>query len=488
MIIDTEGMKKIETDSGIPVDVLMETAGSAAADALRKVISPEEKVLILMGSGNNGGDGSVIARLLKDEYACRIVSVCGSPKTDAAKKAYAKVPRRLKAAYKNIESEIENADVLIDTVYGFGYHGNLRSEVRKVFRMANASGRRIYSIDINSGAEADTGYFDSDALRSEITFALDCYKPFHMMRKDHHLFKNVQLLDLGLPHHIESSFAEMNEDIFFSKYPRRAENSYKGSEGRTFICGGCFGMAGALNLNITGAKTVGASYIEAALPDSIYHIAALRHTSVVFHPFGYNTAQDVVTRALEHAKACTFGSGAVYMERKKECMDVILQNSRGPVVLDAEALRMLVQNTYLLRFVKCPVIMTPHIGEFASLINESVETIEKHRYEYARAFALEHHVYLVLKGPNTIVVSPEGKTYINQSGNEDLATAGSGDVLSGMIAAMCTQVPDVFDAITMAVWLHGHLADLARETFAAQMLDLESFPAIMNKLLKKHGY
>ena len=175
MIIDTEGMKKIETDSGIPVDALMETAGAAAAQALRKVISPEEKVLILMGSGNNGGDGCVIARLLKDEYACRIVAVCGAPKTDAAKKAYAKVPRRLKAAYKNIETEIENADVLIDTVYGFGYHGNLRSEVRKVFRMANASGCRIYSVDINSGMNGDTGEGEN-AVVSDLTVSIGYYK------------------------------------------------------------------------------------------------------------------------------------------------------------------------------------------------------------------------------------------------------------------------------------------------------------------------
>ena len=488
MIINTDGMRQIETDSGIPVSDLMEHAGTALSEALKAVISRDENILILIGSGNNGGDGSVIARLLKDKYQCRIVPVCGSPKTDAAKSAWRKVPRRMKAAYKNIEEEIANADVIVDAVYGFGYHGNLIGEVRKIFRLVNSSRARIYSVDINSGAEADTGYYDRDAIRSDVTFALDCYKPFHMLRKDHHLFRNVQLLDLSLPHEIVSPYHEMNEEIFFEYYSRRPEDAYKGTYGHTMICGGCYGMAGAVMLNITGAKTVGAPYIETALPESIYTIAALKHTTAVYHPFGYNTAQDVVADTLTRASAAAFGSGAVYMERKKECMDLILQNSRGPVVLDAEALRMFVHNTYLLRFVKCPVIMTPHIGEFAALINHPAETVERHRMEYASCFAKENNVILVLKGPNTIVVSPAGDIYINQSGNEALAQAGSGDVLCGMIAGMCTIVKDVYKAVTMAVWLHGYLADLGREEYAAETFDLESFPAIMNRLLKKHGY
>lgn len=488
MIIDTGGMKQIESDSLIPVDELMETAGAACAEGIRRFLSGNENVLVLMGNGNNGGDGAVITRLLKDEFTCRIIPVAGRPKTDAAKAAYAKVPRSRKVPFKNLEQAVAQADVIIDAVYGFGYHGNLSSEMRRIFRLVNEAEARVFSIDLNSGAEADTGYFDRDAIVSEVTFALDCYKPFHMLRKDHHLFEKVELLDLSLPHNVLSPYAEMNEDLFFEYFPKRKENDYKGTYGKTLICGGCYGMAGAVLLNITGARTVGAPYIEAVIPESIYTIAALKYTTAVYHPFAYHTAQTVLGDVLPHVKAAAFGSGAVYMERKKECMDLILQNCQGPVVLDAEALRMFVQNTYLLRFVKCPVIMTPHIGEFSALINQPADMINKHRMEYAAAFAKENHVYLVLKGPHTIVVSPDGKTYINQSGNEALAKAGAGDLLCGMIAAMCTIVPDVFRAVTMAVWLHGYLADLGREKYAAETFDLEDFPDIMNRLLKKHGH
>ncbi len=488
MIIDTKGMKQIESDSLIPVSELMEKAGTVLSEAIRNEVSTDEKILILAGNGNNGGDGSVIARLLKKDYHIRIVPVCGTPKTDAAKEAWKKVPRSCKVSFRRISEAIEEADVIIDAVYGFGYHGNLSSDMRKIFRLVNESKARVYSADLNSGAEADTGYYDKDAIISKITFALDCYKPFHMLRKDHHLFEEAKLLSLSLPHQIASRFREMNEEIFFENYPKRNENAYKGTYGKTMICGGCYGMAGALMLNITGAKTVGSPYIEAVLPESIYPIAAMKHTAAVYHPFGYHTAQETVMNVLPHAKAVLFGSGAVYMERKKECMDLILQNSKGPVVLDAEALRMFVHNTYLLRFVKCPVIMTPHIGEFAALINQPPEDILKHRMEYASSFAKEYNVILVLKGPNTIVVSPTGETYINQSGNEALATAGSGDLLAGMIVSMCTLVPDVFKAVCMAVWLHGHLADKGRSDYAAETFDLESFPMIMNRLLLAHGH
>lgn len=488
MIIDTKGMKQIEEDSLIPVSDLMFKAGSTAAEALKKVLRHDDNILILMGNGNNGGDGAVICSLLRKEYKCSIVPVSGTPKTDAAKAAWKKVPSSSRVPFKKLEEAVKSADVIVDCVYGFGYHGDLKEEMRTVFRLVNSSKAKVYSIDINSGAEADTGYYDRDALVSEITWALDCYKPFHMLRRDHGLFKKCELLSLDLPHNVRSKYHEMNEEIFFRRYPRRPETAYKGSYGKTMICGGCYGMAGALSLNITGARTVGVPYIEAALPESIYPIAAAKHTAAVFHPFGYNTAQQVVGETLKHCKAAAFGSGAVYMERKQEVLDLILQNAKGPVVLDAEALRMLEHNTYLMRFVRCPVILTPHIGEFSALIHKPVETIMKHRLEYALDFVAEHKLFLVLKGPDTLVVSPGGDVYINQSGNEALATAGSGDLLTGMIAGMCTLNPDVFEAVVMAVWLHGYLADLGREEYAAELFDLESFPRLMSRLLLKHGH
>lgn len=487
MIIDSKGMKETEAASGIPVEELMETAGMSAAEEIKKLVEPGAKIVILCGSGNNGGDGFVICRAL-NEYDCCVIPVDGRAKTDAAKAAWKKVPRGKKKTVNDLAEVLKTADAVIDCVYGFGYHGSLKPEIRRIFGMVNTSGRRVFSIDINSGAEADTGRYDVDAIVSEVTFALECYKPFHMLRKEHRLFEKTVLVSLGLPHTVPTKYAEMNEDLFFRSFPKKKETAYKGSDGKVLLAGGCYGMAGALSLNITGAETLGASYIEVALPESIYPIEAIKHTTAVFHPFGMQTAMQVVSDAVSHAKAIAFGSGAVYMEKKRDVMDIILQNRKAPVVLDAEGLRLLQHNTYILRFVKCPLIITPHIGEFADLINLPVETVMSARLSAAAAFARENKIFVVLKGPHTIVASPDGDIYINQSGNEALAQAGSGDLLTGMIAAMLTFVPDVFKAVCMAVWLHGWLAEKGCSQYAKQTFRLESFPELMNRVFMDHGY
>ncbi len=487
MIVNSEGMKQIEANSGASVDVLMERAGSALAEALQKEITAGERILILAGCGNNGGDGYVICRYLKD-YNCRIIPVDGLPKTDAALKNMKLLDASAILKPSAVFRQIEQADVIIDAVYGFGFRGELHNDMRKIFKAVNSSNARVYSVDINSGSEADTDHHDIAAVHSDITFALDCYKPCHMLRKETGLFREVRLLPLDLPHPEVSPYCEMSEDEFFRSFPRRSENAYKGTYGKTLLIGGSYGMAGAVMLNILGARTVGAPYVEVCLPEEIYPITASACKTAVYHPFRYDSAEQVIEPVSRKAKAIAFGSGAVFMPRKEQVMDMILQSSTVPVILDAEALRLLHHNTYILRFVKCPVILTPHIGEFAAMINLPPEVIQDNKVRYAINFAKEYGVYLVLKGPNTIVASPHGEVYINQSGNAALAQAGSGDVLTGIMAGILTMTADTFKAVCMAVWLHGYLADLGCGAHSMQCFDLESLPQIADTLFAKHGF
>ena len=487
MIIHTDGMKQIEADSGLSVQELMETAGKAVAAAVEAHTDPGAKVLFLCGKGNNGGDAFTAARYLHERTSA-FVLCDGRPVTPAAQAAFEAVSSVPRIAVRSLEKKIRDYDAVVDAVYGFGYHGTLKDSMEKIFRIVNRSGVRVFSIDINSGCEADTGYCDPDALHSEITFALDCYKPFHMMRKDHQMFASCELLDLGLPHPSFSPYAEMNEEIFFANFPRRKETAYKGTYGQILIAGGSYGMAGALSLNILGAKTVGTAYIHAAVPKEIYPIAAMRHITPVFHPFDGGDFRPVLENLLPDVRSVVFGSGAVHMPRKTDVMDIILQNSKGPVVLDAEGLNLLQHNTYILRFVKCPVILTPHIGEFARLINKPVHAVMDHRMEYAESFARENNVILVLKGPNTLVVSPAGEYYINQSGNQALAQAGSGDLLAGILGGILSMTCDVFKAVCMAVWLHGHLAEEGCRKHSIQNFPIEEYPSIMDEVFRRHGF
>ena len=485
MIIDRKGMQKIESLSGFSSLEIMETVSRLIADKIMHAFSRQDSIVVLAGNGNNGGDGYTICKYLKN-YTFKILPIDGEPVSNEAIYASKQIDSKYIYSYK--QEYIDQADLIIDAVYGFSYHGELKKNIRDIFRYINQSNKTVYSIDINSGAEADSDYHDLDAIHSTITFALDCYKPFHMLQKEHQLFDTCELIDLHLPHTIPTKYYEMNEERFFSLFPKKPVNAYKGTYGKTYLVGGSYGCAGALSLNIIGAKTVGTPYINVSCPDEIYPIVAAHHITPVFHPFNYNNYEEKLYPRIKEAKAIAFGSGAVCMPRKVECMDMILQESTQPVILDAEALRLLVKNTWILRFVNCPVIITPHLGEFASICNQPIEVIKDHKLEYAKQFARKNKVYVVLKGPNTIVVSPNEDVYINQSGNQSLAQAGSGDLLVGILAGILTMTTDIFHALCMGVWLHGYLADYGNKIYSRQSFPIEKYPEIMNEVFKNHGF
>ena len=487
MIVDSQTMREMESASKKTVIQLMEEAGLALSSEISALTKEKDRVLILAGKDNNGGDGFVIARLLKNRNV-KVYLVDGIPKTKAAKRSYDKLDKEFFIKDKDFKRELEKADCIVDAVYGFGFHGSLSSTTKKIFQLVNQAHKLVISVDINSGAEADSDFHDRDSIRSTWTLAIDQYKPFHMLRKQHLLFEHTKCLPLDLPTPSNNHYYEMNEELFFRNFPKRNETAYKGTNGKVLLVGGCYGMAGALGLNIVGAKTLGSSYINVCLPESIYPILASHFLTPVFHPFGDQTYVGVLKPLIQEARSIGFGSGAVYMYRKEDVLDIILQDSSVPIVLDAEALRLLVNNTYILRFAKAPVVITPHIGEFAAICNKTIEYIKEHRIETALEFAKDYKVIVVLKGPNTIVVSPCGDIYINQSGNQALAQAGSGDLLTGILTSMLSYTRDTFQATMMSVWLHGYLAELGTQKHSIQNFSLEDYPNIMNDLFYKHGF
>jgi hydroxyethylthiazole kinase-like uncharacterized protein yjeF len=487
MITDANGMKQIEASSGLTVYRLMENAGRALADAIQAVTPRNSRICILAGRGNNGVDGFVIARLLQEQYRVFVLLVDGEPKTKEALRNYRKLDPSLFMPRKYWKQKLERADVIVDAVYGFGFHGSLKEETASLFDFVNDLKKTVYAVDINSGCEADTGCHDSHALHATITYALDCYKPFHLLKKEHQMFDTCVLLDLHLPH-TDSKFLTMDEEQFFAHFPKKKENAYKGSYGKTLLVGGCFGMAGAVSLNIIGARTLGAPYINCALPEDIYDIVSTQHITTVFHPFGHQTVLQVLEPLVADTKVCAFGSGCACMDRKNDVLDYILQNAHAPVILDAAAIRLLKQNTWVLRFTSAPVILTPHLGEFADLVNQPTAYIKDHKLECASKFARENKVIVVLKGPNTIAAFPNGEIYINETGNQALAQAGAGDLLTGMLAGTLTFTADITSAVCMAVWLHGYLADLGIQNYSKQNFPLEKYPQIMDALFRKYGY
>ncbi len=289
-------------------------------------------------------------------------------------------------------------------------------------------------------------------------------------------------------------YKDLDREKFFELFPKRPEDANKGSFGKILLISGSRGMAGAACLNITGAKALGAPYINVALPGEIYQICAGRFLTPVYYPYSdggtdrmNGGAEETVSALLPNMRAVCFGSGAVNILSKAVIFDTLLDKCRSPLVLDAEALKLLKTRVDAGAF-GCPVILTPHQGEFCALAEVSLSDIRKDPVGCAADYASKNNVIMVLKGPRTVVAAPDGRYYINRSGNQGLAQAGSGDVLAGMITAMCCFKEDPFEAACMAVLAHGMAADELAKEHSLQCLPIEDIPAVMDRLFKERGF
>ena len=269
----------------------------------------------------------------------------------------------------------------------------------------------------------------------------------------------------------------MNREEFFAHYPLRKKDSNKYDNGVVLFLSGSYGMAGAALLNLIGARSVGASYIHSYVPHEVYPIVASKEITAVYHPYDGEDKDLVKELSLNKIDSVCFGSGINQLIHKKEYLNDLLEKCDVPLIIDADGLRLLAEDEVL--YTKNQkLILTPHLGEFSALTHLSVKDIEKNKEEIAVNFAKEKNVILVLKGMNTMVISPEGEVYINDSGNESLARAGSGDVLSGMITGLCALYEDTYTAVKDSVWLHGYLADMNIRSHSVEVFDLESYPKL----------
>ena len=307
---------------------------------------------------------------------------------------------------------------------------------------------------------------------------------------------------------MEMTEFKLDKDSFFERFPKRARDAHKGSCGRILLISGSYGMAGAACLNIIGAKAVGAGYICAAVPEEIYGIVASRHITPVFYPYDAKDDSGSVIktiRSIKDLRAAAFGSGANNNPSKYRLLNGLLSECSCPLILDAEALRLISEEHAgiteasdgissmpqydLLKAAECPVIITPHSGEFSALTGIPIHEIKgSDSINAAAEFSEKNDVITVLKDAETIVVSPDGRYYVNSTGNQGLAQAGSGDVLTGMTAAMCSLVEDPFEAACMAVFAHGLAADDLCRTHSKQTMPLEEIADAMDRLFFENGF
>ena len=461
---------------GIESTVLMQNAAEHVANAAMEHLPPGKCAAVVCGTGNNGGDGiGAAAYLLRKGVPVRVFLVGNTKKITADSKEmlsrYSSLGGVTEAfcLSETILAYLEQCAVIIDAMFGIGLNSDLSGDARLAAEMINHSNALVISADIPSGVNADTGAVLGYAVNADITVTFTRAKPGHFIEPGCACCGQLRVRDIGIPDSaIDITdcgvYAVFAENVFL---PARNPVTHKGDYGRCLIAAGSVGYTGAPALSARAASRMGAGLVYLGVPEPVYEIMAHKLDEEMPFPLPSDskgrlaaTAAGELIRRASHCDSLLIGPGLGQSDEITELVNSALQLSKTPIVLDADGINAISGNISAIRSASCPLILTPHPGEFLRL---NKDFSSKDRLAAARAFAREHGCILVLKGHRTITAMPDGTAYINTTGGPALAKAGSGDVLAGMIAALVGQRLPIKDAVLTAVFLHGLAGDMCAE-------------------------
>lgn len=477
-------------EAGCPEILLMEAAAYGTAKLAAEIIEKEFeskaktelKLSILVGKGNNGGDGLAAARILKNwGYQPEIIlSSAGEDLKGVNSKNYELALLNGVKDYQfndlkenEFLSLIKNSDLIIDALLGTGIQGELRGNVKKIITRINQyfeSKPLTLAVDIPSGIIGENGRIAGEALKADYTATMAAYKRGLLLYPGRDYSGQIRIINIGIQQETITqngdrlkAFAEQDA---VSLIPKRINSGHKGSFGKVAVIAGSKGMTGAPLLSTKAALRSGAGLVYLLTAEEIEAQTSVQLEEVVGIPLPSKNGM-INTDSLERIKQFSekvdliaAGPGLGRSSEVSELMEDILKNLELPLILDADAVNS-IQNRQLLKNYKGELTLTPHPGEMAGLTGISIQEINNNRIEIARNFAEEYGVNLILKGAATITAAPDGRAYINTSGCNGMATAGSGDVLTGIAAALWAQGMKSFEAAALAVYLHGKAGEFA---------------------------
>ena len=448
---------------GVPSLELMERAGGGLAQ-LADDVAPTGAVVVLCGGGNNGGDGFVAARLLR--HGGRDVRVVTTTDLDAyegdARANLERLPGDAPAPFS--EGVLDGAAVLVDCLLGTGFSGDVREPVRAAILALNAAGAPVVACDVPSGVDASTGAVDDVAVEAVATATFHRAKPGLWIAPGKQRAGDVHVIEIGIPpgEPVEPAIGLIG-DRAFDLVPRRGADSTKFSSGHVLVVGGSTGLTGAPCMTAEAAMRAGAGYVTCCVPASLNVVFETRLLEVMTIPLpddGGMLAAEGAERVLEEASkrggALVVGPGFGKSDGAFALARDVVGRAEVPVVLDADGLNAHAGRLESLRGRGAPTILTPHGGELARLLDAEGDAVNAKRLEHARAAAAEAEAIIVLKGDDTLVVAPDGRVAVSPGGVPALATAGTGDVLSGVIAALLAKGLDPFAAAAAGVLSHLH--------------------------------
>lgn len=492
-LLDSKTMKSCDTATihyfGVPSAVLMERAALSVVDFITDEKINTKSVLIVCGTGNNGGDGFAIARILFERGIQPTVVLVGN--TDKLTKD-ALLQKKILENYKiNIESSIPYHEytTIIDAVFGIGLSRDIEDGYQDTICTMNELNGCKIAVDIPSGISADTGSVMGVAFKADYTITFGYSKIGLILYPGCSYCGKIIKKDIGITK--ESFLGKFPTTFTYSEndlqdLPVRRFYSNKGTYGKILVIAGSQNMSGAACLSAKSAYFTGCGLVKIFSSSQIRPALQANLPEAVLVTYdNEEEIEDELLNAMEDVNAIAIGPGCGNNNITRKMLEIVLRNTKVPVVIDADALNVLAKDKNILTETDQPIVLTPHLGEMARLKMDYVSKIQANLFESVKKWVNKYKSILVLKDARTIVGDANGRFYINTSGNNGMATAGAGDVLTGIIVSLIGQGESAFKAATLGVYLHGLAGDKAREKYGAYSLTASHIIEGISEVLKE---
>lgn len=495
-------------EMGVSLAALMDNAGKKLAEhILDKCSNDTKNIVILLGKGNNGGDGLVAANILAEKnFVPTIILCCGEPATDLSKAAYNKLNKKV-SVYEysdndDIADKILNADILVDCIFGTGFKGEIREKMHRLFSVCNNCKGYIIACDIPSGANAVSGQASSYTIKADLTVTFHARKIGMMLSPAKYFCGEIITEDIGIPHEIYSIDSEKLSDVISCGYdkdyfkgilPERKKWGHKGTFGKLVSVCGSESYIGAAGISALSALRTGVGLVNLCTPKSVINSLSSRILECTYSAMktdadGFMTVENFKTilDKLSSAQCLLLGCGLGHTSETEKLVAQLIENSPCPIVLDADGINSLCPNIDVLLKKKSSVIITPHPAELARLCNVSTADVLSDRQKYASQLAKKYRITVVSKGAETLLCSGD-LTRIIDVGNTALSKGGSGDMLAGIIASFVAQRYDCDQCNAwLGCYIMGKTAEMVSETKSQRSIIasdiIESLPVFLKKL------
>ncbi len=486
-LVTSEQMRRVDQQSihvhGIPGHELMDHAGERVVEAIGDRWNGLQglRVAVVCGKGNNGGDGLVVARRLKQAGAGVDLFLLEGPQlfgADARIHFDRLQEAELLATVLPATDTLDFSpyDLIVDAILGIGIKGPPREYQAAVIDAMNQSERPIVAVDLPSGLDADTGSIHGVAIKASLTVTFGLPKIAHLFHPARELCGSLALTDIGFPQQAidecPSRIHLLTTEQVGPRIPRRSATAHKGTVGSVGVIAGSAGMTGAAALTAQAALRAGAGRVRLGCPASLHDILEIKVTEAMTHSLPELRRQRCLSlrglgATLELLKNCQAAAMGPGLGRASETMELVrrlLQKDELPaLVIDADALYAIGHELSQLRSLGAAAVLTPHAGEMARLLDCTAEQIRREPMEAALGAASASGLVVLLKGAPTVIADPDGRIFVNPTGNSGMASAGTGDVLAGLIAGLLAQGSRPLEAACVGAFLHGAAGDLCRQ-------------------------